>query len=77
MRNTENFKAISKSARFRQADLERALRASKRAGLAVAYYEISTEGSIKVVAGNASGTSPATEATPLAVWKAGRDARAT
>lgn len=51
---------------FRQADLERAIRAAKKQGLNVCGYKISPTGEIEVLTGSA----PTRELTPFEKWQA-------
>ena len=59
--------------RFKQADVSRALKAARDAGLAVARFEIDAEGKIVVV--SAAGAPPAV-VDELEAWRAQRNARA-
>lgn len=61
------------AARFRKADIERAVRAAQAAGLGIARIEIDPEGKIVIVPGQAA---PPEKVDELAAWRAKRDARA-
>ncbi len=61
--------------RFKQADVERALRAATAVGMTVARCEIDAEGKIVVVYGKAEPV-PAAAVSDLEAWKARRNARA-
>lgn len=57
---------------FRQADLVRAIRASRKGGLEIARTEIDPDGRIILFHAAAAEAAPA---SPFDAWKAGRDAR--
>lgn len=60
---------------FKQADVERAVKAALSAGLTVSAFEISQSGTIRVITTNVKGeTMPD---TPYDQWKAKRDAGST
>lgn len=60
------------AARFRQADVARALKGAQAAGFEVGAVEIADDGSIRIErAGKSTDNSPA---TPFDKWKARRDA---
>jgi hypothetical protein len=63
--------AMARSVRFKQADVQRALRAAKVAGVVVASYRIEPDGAIVVVTKDGG---PA-ERDELEEWRARRDAR--
>ncbi|MCO6385018.1 hypothetical protein GTH22_20015 [Oceanicola sp. 502str15] len=58
---------------FRQADVERAVKAARAAGLDVGTVEVTREGTIRVMVGASTGESAQAE-TPFDTWKAKRDA---
>jgi len=60
---------------FRQADVERAVRAALSAGLTVSAFEISQSGTIRVITANVKGET--TPDSPYDEWKAKRDAGST
>jgi hypothetical protein len=60
------------SQNFRQADVERAVKAALSAGLTVSSFEISQSGTIRVITTNIKGESA--PALPYDEWKAKRDA---
>lgn len=61
---------------FTQADVERAVKAARNAGMEVGALEITKDGTIRVIVGALMAES-LTATTPLDEWKAKRDARAT
>lgn len=61
-------------ATFRQADIVRAVKAARAAGLDVAGVSVTADGTIQVVDRTEK---IATSATPFDQWKANRDARQT
>ena len=60
---------------FRSSDLVRAVKATKLAGVDVARYEISKEGSIIIIPGKPPDVT-SESMTPLEAWKAKKHARA-
>lgn len=61
---------------FTQADVERAVKAARNAGMDVGALEITKDGTIRVIVGALMAES-LTVTTPLEKWKAERDARTT
>jgi len=60
---------------FRQADVERAVKAALSAGLTVSAFEISQSGTIRVITANVKGEN--TPDAPFDQWKAKHDAGST
>jgi hypothetical protein len=60
---------------FKQADVERAVKAALSAGLTVSAFEISRTGTIRVITTNVKGDS--TLDSPYDQWKAKQDAGST
>lgn len=61
----------SRSTRFRQADVSRAVRGAKAAGISVSKIEIDTDGRIVITSGLPHGYPPRDE---YMAWKRGRGA---
>lgn len=64
---------MTKAARFRQSDLERALRALRAAGETISGVEINPDGSFRVLTGNLTPKQPRDE---YEEWKLRRSHRA-
>jgi Tfp pilus assembly PilM family ATPase len=64
-----------RSVAFRQADVERAVKAALSAGLTVNSFEVSQSGTIRVITTNVKGET--TPDLPYDEWKAKRDAGST
>jgi len=62
-------------ATFKQADVVRAVKAGRNAGLDVGAFEVTTDGTIRVLATSMAGTSPIS--SEFDKWKASKNASAT
>ena len=58
---------------FRQADVERAVKAARKAGVPVGVVEVTKDGTIRVIMAQESATRPTD--SPFDEWKAKRNAR--
>lgn len=73
---TDRFRSMTRrSQNFRQADVERAVKAALSVGLTVNSFEISQSGTIRVITTNVKGEN--TPDSPYDEWKAKRDAGST
>ena len=64
---------MSRVVRFRQADISRAVKGAKAAGISVSQIEIGSDGRIVITSGGPQASQPPDE---YANWKANRNARA-
>lgn len=65
---TRNNSRMKRASGFKQSDVERAIRAATKAGLAVGTVEVTAEGTIRVLTAQAAAEASANDA--FGMWKA-------